>query len=332
MKNRPDFVRLLGLALVVAAIALYVRDCGRRQIVETNLRAVRDVRAAAADPGALVAFYAPDPKNPGAKLFRPVRDAAVASNIVAALAATEPGWEPDPASSNRFDHYAMLLGHDRLSAFFLLVRDDSTDRVGVQRLAGPPPAGLTAGFLPMSAAGLTNILARIENGELLDDTATIRLFDPRDAVAFTNIWPVAADADPAAALRELAARPIVRIESAPVEDGAPTAPFRALEPAAGTNLVAALAAAEPVAFPEGTREGNAWQLRLFADRNELFILQAAVLDERPADAYVGFLALPAQGATNAPARLSAPALVPGLGENLKGLPVGPLRCGPKAEK
>ena len=56
MKKRPDFVRLLGLALVAAAIALYVRDCDRRQIVETNLRAVRDVRAAAADPGALVAF------------------------------------------------------------------------------------------------------------------------------------------------------------------------------------------------------------------------------------------------------------------------------------
>ena len=317
MKNRPDFVRLLGLALVAAAIALYVRDCGRRQIVETNLRAVRAVRAAAADPGALVAFYAPDPKNPGAKLFRPVRDAAVASNIVAALAATEPGWEPDPASSHRFDHYAMLLGHDRRSAFFLLVRDDSSDRVGVQRLAGPPPIGLPDGFLPMSAAGLTNILARIENGELLDESAEFRLFDPRDAVAFTNVWPAAADADPAAALRELAARPIVRADSAPVENGAPTAPFRALEPAAGTNLVSMLAAAEPVAFPEGTREGSAWQLRLFADKNELFILQAAVFDERPADAYVGFLMIPATGATNVSARLSAPALVPGLGEALR---------------
>jgi hypothetical protein len=314
MKKRPDFVRLLGLALVAAAIALYARDCGRRQTEQAALLAVR---AAAADPGALVAFYAPDPKNPGAKLFRPVRDAAVASNIVAALAATEPGWETDPASSNRTDHYAMLFDHDRRSAFFLLVRDDSTDRVGVQLLSGPPPVGLSDGFLPMSAAGLTNILARIESGELLDDTATIRLFDPRDAVAFTNVWPVAADADPAAALRALAARPIVRVESAPIENGAPTAPFRALEPAAGTNLVAALAAAETVAFPEGTREGNAWQLRLFADRNELFILQAAVLDERPADAYVGFLMIPAPGATNVSARLSAPALVPGLGGSLR---------------
>lgn len=317
MKNRPDFVRLLGLALVVAAITLYVRDCGRRQIVETNLRAVGAVRAGAADPGALVAFYAPDPKNPGAKLFRPVRDAAVASNIVAALAATEPGWEPDPASSNRTDHYAMLFDHDRRSAFFLLVRDDSTDRVGVQLLSGPPPVGLSDGFLPMSAAGLTNILARIESGELLDDTATIRLVNQQDLIAYTNVWPAAADADPAAALRALAVRPIVRVESAPIENGAPTAPFRALEPAAGTNLVAALAAAAPVAFPEGTREGNIWQLRLFADKNELFILQAAVLDERPADAYVGFLALPAPGATNASARLSAPALVPGLGGALR---------------
>lgn len=317
MKNRPDFVRLLGLALVVAAIALYVRDCGRRQIVETNLRAVGAVRAAAADPGALVAFYAPDPKNPGAKLFRPVRDAAVASNIVAALAATEPGWETDSASSNRTDHYAMLFDHDRRSAFFLLVRDDSADRVGVQLLSGPPPVGLSDGFLPMSAAGLTNILARIEGGELLDDTATIRLVNQQDLIAYTNVWPAAADADPAAALRALAARPIVRVESAPIENGAPTAPFRALEPAAGTNLVSALAAAETVAFPEGTREGNAWQLRLFADKHELFILQAAVFDERPADAYVGFLAIPAPGATNASARLSAPALVPGLGGALR---------------
>lgn len=317
MKNRPDFVRLLGLALVAAAIALYVRDCGRRQIVETNLLAVRAVRAGAADPGALVAFYAPDPKNPGAKLFRPVRDAAIASNIVAALAATESGWEPVPEASARTDHYAMLLGRDRRSAFFLLVRDDASDRVGVQRLAGPPPVGLPDGFLPMSAAGLTNILARIENGELLDDTATIRLFDPRDAVAFTNVWPVAADADPAAALRELAARPVVHVEIAPVADGSPSAPFRALEPAAATNLVTALKAAQPAEFPAGTQEGDLWQLRLFADRNELFVLQAAVLEDRPADAYVGFLALPAPGATNASARLSAPALVPGLGGALR---------------
>lgn len=314
MKNKPDYVRLLGLALVAAAIALYVRDCGRRQTEQTALLAVR---AGAADPGALVAFYAPDPKNPGAKLFRPVRDPAVASNIVAALAATEPGWEPVPEASARTDHYAMLLGRDRRSAFFLLVRDDASDRVGVQRLAGPPPVGLPDGFLPMSAAGLTNILARVESGELLDDTATIRLFDPRDAVAFTNVWPVAADADPAAALRELAARPIVHIESAPVAAGAPTAPFRALEPAAGTNVVSALAAAQPAEFPAGTQEGDLWQLRLFADKNELFVLQAAVLEDRPADAFVGFLALPAPGATNVPARLSAPALVPGLGDSLR---------------
>lgn len=312
MKNRPDFVRLLGLALVVAAIALYVRDCGRRQTEQTAILAVR---AGAADPGALVAFYAPDPKNPGAKLFRPVRDAAVASNIVAALAATEPGWE-SPLSSRAADHDVMLLGSDRRSAFYRLHHEHGADRVAVLPLAGPPPSQPLAEVPPMSAAGLADILTQIENGQLLDDSAGIRLFDPRDALAFTNVWPAAAENDPAAALRELAARPLVRIESAPFEDGAPTAPFRALEPAACTNLVSALATAAPVEFPDGTREGNVWQLRLFADRNELFILQAAVLDERPSDAYVGFLALPAQGATNAPARLSAPALVPGLGARL----------------
>lgn len=313
MKNRPDFVRLLGLALVAAAIALYVRDCGRRQTVEANLLAVR---AAAADPGALVAFYAPDPKNPGAKLFRPVRDAAVASNIVAALAATEPGWKLDhPVSSFIAEHDVMLLARDRRSAFFHLRRSDGDSRVCVQLTPGP--IGLRADAPLLSTAGLTNILARIENGELLDESAELRLFDPRDAVAFTNVWPAAADADPAAALRELAARPIVRADSAPVENGAPTAPFRALEPAAGTNLVSMLSAAEPVAFPEGTREGSAWQLRLFADKNELFILQAAVFDERPADAYVGFLMIPAPGVTNVSARLSAPALVPGLGKALR---------------
>ena len=315
MKKRPDFVRLLGLALVAAAIALYVRDCGRRQIVETNLLAVR---AAAADPGALVAFYAPDPKNPGAKLFRPVRDAAVASNIVAALAATEPGWKLDhPVSSYIAEHDVMLLGADRRSAFFHLRRSDGDSRVCVQLAPGPQALGLREDAPLLSTDGLSDILKQIEKGELLDDTATIRLFDPRDAVAFTNVWPVAADADPAAALRELAARPIVRVESAPVADGAPTAPFRALEPAAGTNVVSALAAAQPAEFPAGTQEGDLWQLRLFADRNELFILQAAVLDERPADAYVGFLMIPAPGATNVSARLSAPALVPGLGGSLR---------------
>lgn len=315
MKNKPDYVRLLGLALVAAAIALYVRDCGRRQTEQTALLAVR---AGAADPGALVAFYAPDPKNPGAKLFRPVRDPAVASNIVAALAATEPGWKLDhPISSYIAEHDVMLLGADRRSAFFHLRRSDGDSRVCVQLAPGPQALGLRENAPLLSTDGLSDILKQIEKGELLDDTATIRLFDPRDAVAFTNVWPVAADADPAAALRELAARPIVHIESAPVEDGAPTAPFRALEPAAGTNVVSALAAAQPAEFPAGTQEGDLWQLRLFADKNELFVLQAAVLEDRPADAFVGFLALPAPGATNVPARLSAPALVPGLGDSLR---------------
>ena len=313
MKNKPDYVRLFGLALVVAAIALYVRDCGRRQTVETNLLAVR---AAASDPGALVAFYAPDPKNPGAKLFRPVRDAAVASNIVAALAATEPGWE-SPRSALVADHDVMLLGADRRSAFFRLHHEHGCDRVAVRLLAGPPPAEPLAGVPPMSAAGLADILTRIENGDLLDETAGIRVFDPRDLVAFTNVWPAAAETNPAAALRDVAAKPFVRVEWAPVADGAPSAPFRVLEPAAASNLVAALASAEPVGFPDGTREGDLWQLRLFAGGNELYVLQAAVLEERPADAFVGFLALPAPGATNVPARLSAPALVPHLGSFLK---------------
>ena len=317
MKNKPDYVRLLGLALVAAAIALYVRDCGRRQTVETNLLAVR---AAASDPGALVAFYAPDPKNPGAKLFRPVRDAAVASNIVAALAATEPGWKLDhPVSSYIAEHDVMLLGADRRSAFCHLRRSDGDSRVCVQLAPGPQALGLREDAPLLSTDGLSDILRQIEKGELLDDTATIRLFDPRDLVAFTNVWPAAAETDPAAALRDVAAKPFVRVEWAPVADGAPSAPFRVLEPAAASNLVAALASAEPVGFPDGTREGDLWQLRLFAGGNELYVLQAAVLEERPADAFVGFLALPAPGATNVPTRLSAPALVPGLGgfpENL----------------
>ena len=315
MKKRPDFVRLLGLALVAAAIALYARDCGRRQTEQAALLAVR---AAAADPGALVAFYAPDPKNPGSRLFRPVRDATVASNIIAALAATEPGWKLDhPVSSFIGEHDVMLLGADRRSAFLHLRRSDGDSRVCVQLAPGPQALGVQEGFPLLSTAGLTNVLKRIESGELLDETAGIQLFDPRDLVAFTNVWPAAADADPAAALRELAARPIVRVESAPVADGAPATPFRALEPAAGTNVVSALAAAQPAEFPAGTQEGYLCQLRLFADKNEMFILQAAVLDERPADAYVGFLMIPATGATNVSARLSAPALVPGLGEALR---------------
>ena len=172
MAKKPDYVRLAGLALVAAAIALYVRDCRRTRVEQTALAAIR---AAASDPGALVAFGAPDPANPRARIFRPVRDAAVASNIVAALAAAEPGWRPDPDSSARAEHYAMLLGRDRRSSFFLLVRDDSTDRVGVRLLPAPPPVGLPDGFPPMSAAGLDDILKRVESGELLDEWSGIRV-------------------------------------------------------------------------------------------------------------------------------------------------------------
>lgn len=314
MKTRIDFVRLLGLALVAAAIALYARDCGRRQTEQTALLAVR---AAASDPGALVAFLADDPKNPGSRLFRPVLDPAVASNIVAALAATEPGWE-SPRSSLVADHDVMLLGADRRSAFFRLHHEHGCDRVAVRLLAGPPPAEPLAGVPPMSAAGLADILTRIENGEGLSPDAGIGFFPKDQFAVFTNVWPAAAGTDPAAALRAAAALPVAHAEIAPAAgDGAPTEPFRALDPAAATNLVTALAAAEPVEFPGGTREGDLWQLRLFAGKNELYILQAAVLEERPADAFVGFLALPAPGATNVPARLSAPALVPGLGGFLK---------------
>ena len=314
MKTKIDIRRLVGLALVAAAIALYVRDCSRRQTEQTALLAVR---AAASDPGALVAFYAPDPANPGARLFRPVRDAAVASNVVAALAATEPGWKLDhPVSSFIAEHDVLLLGADRRGAFFHLRRSDGDSRVCVQLAPGPQALGFRADAPLLSAAGLDGILKRVEAGELLDDKAAIRIVDTRDAVAFTNVWPVAAEDDPAGALRAAAAKPFVRAELAPVADGAPSAPFRALEPAAASNLVAALASAEPVAFPDGTREGDLWHLRLFAGGRELYILRAAVLEERPADAFVGFLLEPAPGSDAEP-RLSAPALVPGLGSFLK---------------
>lgn len=184
MKHQPDYVRLAGLALIAAAIALYARDCSRRQAVETNLLAVR---AAASDPGALVAFYAPDPNNPGAKLFRPVRDPSVASNVVAALAATEAGWKLDhPVSSFIAEHDVMLLGRDRRSAFFHLRRSDGDSRVCVQLAPGPQALGLRADAPLLSTAGLTNVLARIENGELLDENAGIRLLPLDKVVVGTN--------------------------------------------------------------------------------------------------------------------------------------------------
>ena len=312
VKKSPDYVRLLGLALVAAAIALYVRDCGRRQSEQTALLAVR---AAASDPGATVAFLTDDPQNPGAKLFRPVRDAAAASNVVAALADAQPGGAP-AETAETVEHDVMLLGSDRRSAFFRLRRAAGSDRVAVSLLPAPPPAG-PAPAPAMSAAGLADVLARIEAGELLDENAAIRIVDPQKLVAYTNVWPAAADTDPAAALRAMAARPLRLAERAPAKDGAPIAPFGALSRPALERLAAALAAAEPTEFPAGTHEGDLWQLRVFADAGELFVLQAAVLEARPDDAFVGFLALPAPGATNAAARLSAPALVPGLGAALR---------------
>ena len=184
MKTKIDIRRIAGLALVAAAIALYARDCSRRQTEQTALLAVR---AAASDPGALVAFYAPDPASPGARLFRPVRDAAVASNIVAALAATEPGWKLDhPVSSFIAEHDVMLLGADRRGAFFHLRRSDGDSRVCVQLAPGPQALGLREDAPLLSAAGLDGILKRVEAGELLDERTGFRVFDTEEFAALTN--------------------------------------------------------------------------------------------------------------------------------------------------
>ena len=191
MAKKPDPVRLLGLALVAAAIALYARDCRRTRVEQTALLVVR---AAASDPGALVAFRVADPDHPEAAVYRPVRDPAAASNIVAALAATETGWKLDhPVSSRIVEHDVLLLRADRRSAFFRLRRSDGDSRVCVQPAAGPPPVEPAAGPV-LSTAGLDELLRRVENGELLDERAGIRLVPAEALAAPTNAPAGAADA------------------------------------------------------------------------------------------------------------------------------------------
>ena len=190
MSKKPDTVRLVGLALVAAAIALYVRDCKRTRVEQTALLAVR---AAAADPGAIVAFRVTGPDADGNAVYRPVRDPAVASNVVAALAATEPGWKGNRTPSSRIvGHDVMLLDSNRRSSFFNLRHESAQKAVWVELRAGPPPAPAPAGFPAMStSAGLAEILDRIEAGELLDASAGIRLV-PVPPPAETNAVPAEA--------------------------------------------------------------------------------------------------------------------------------------------
>lgn len=190
MSKKPDTVRLVGLALVAAAVVLYVRDCKRTRVEQTALLAVR---AAAADPGAIVAFRVTGPDTDGNAVYRPVRDPAVASNVVAALAATEPGWPGGRTPSPRVaEHDVMLLDAERRSSFFHLHHESARKAVLVELRAGPPPGSAPAGFPVLStSAGLAEILDRIEAGELLDASAGIRLV-PLPPPAETNAAPAEA--------------------------------------------------------------------------------------------------------------------------------------------
>ncbi|MBQ9726148.1 MAG: hypothetical protein IJV65_01415 [Kiritimatiellae bacterium] len=191
MKTKIDFRRIAGLALVAAAVALYARDCGRRQREEAALLAVR---AMAADPGALVAFRRPSPGAPAAggasaADFIPLRDAAAASNVVAALAAAERGrgGGAPHAASPIAEHDVLLLSTNRPPAFFHLRRSEGDPRVGVEpRNPADPFASQPADFPVLSAAGLADILKRVESGELLDTNRAVRFVVAMTVAGATN--------------------------------------------------------------------------------------------------------------------------------------------------
>ena len=294
MKRIP-LVRVLGAMLIAAAVALHVFNVRSARERAQGAAVLRGLAAAPAlGLGVRAGGAAPRIGPPDA-----------VPRVHARHAEAEPGTPPKDAT---LEYEFSLVLTNRVRARLRAVRAPGSDDLYVS-LREPAKAGAEdAAFRdwpPALVTGLGALLDRADAGRLSIPILARRAGD--------HGFDEEALADTAASLRRLAALPAGRAQFVPA-GGAP----RDLAPGALPALAAALAAAEPAELPEGgSLEGSDGTLLLFLDDGFLAMLRAAVPDDAPDDALVGFreLVVPEEG--GAPRLdVSAPARVPGLGRIL----------------
>lgn len=299
MKRIP-LVRLLGVLLIAAAVALHVfnvrsaRERAQGAAVLRGLAAAPalqlGIRAGAAD----IQIWPPN----GLPYF------------LGRLATARPG-EPPKDAALEYEFSLVLTNHVR--ALLHAVRAPGSDDLYVS-LREPAKTGAedadAAAFRdwpPALVTGLGVLLDHADAGTLSVPVLVRRTGD--------HGFDEESLADTAASLRHVAGLPAKRAQFIPAGGRARDLPADSL-PA----LSAALAAAEPAELPEGgSIEGNDGTLLLFLDDGFVAMLRAAVPDEAPDDALVGFreiAAAPGPGALSPRLDVSAPARVPGLGKIL----------------
>lgn len=294
MKRFPA-IRVLGALLIAAAVVLHVLNV---RAARTRAQGADALRALAAMPALQLGVQAPGAEDVrGFQLCPP--DAV--PPFLARLAAAEPG-EPPKDATLEYGFSLVLTNHVR--ALLRGVRAPGSDELWLSLREAAPEGGKESfrDWPPALVTGVGALLDRADAGRLSTPVLVRRAGD--------HGFDEATLADTAASLRHLAALPAERAQFASA-GGAP----RDLPAEALPALVAALAAAEPSDLPEGgSIEGADGTLLLFLEDGFLAMLRAAIPDEAPDDALVGFreIEVPAEG--GAPRlSVSAPARVPGLG-------------------
>ena len=314
-RRRIDRVRVVGAVLLLAAVALWFRDARARRDRENGAAAVRYVAGAAVRSVGILPV--PADGRPGG-IYEPCSPAAL-SNVLSRLAAAETAAPPRDmeALDRRYDLVLVLDDHTR--AAIRVARHTGEDEAWASfrepRPGNDAGAPAFADLPPARVTGLGALLDAVDSGDpqalSLGDVRAVAVpvaLPPFRRVAGENGFTEESVSDAAAGLRAVAALPPGQAFALDATD--PAARGRAV-PLPPAELCALLAAAEPVAPPEGSIEGTDHRLLLVVPGPALLALRATVADAEPDDALVGFLD---DGAT-----ASAPARVPGLGRLLRSL-------------
>ena len=297
MKHFPA-VRLLGALLIAAAVALHVSNV---RSARSRAQGADALRALAAMPALQLGIQVPGAE--GARGFQICPPDAVPP-FLARLAAAEPG-EPPKDASLEYGFSLVLTNHVR--ALLRGVRAPGSDELWLSLREAAPDGGKDSfrDWPPALVTGVGALLDRADAGRLSTPVLARRAGD--------HGFDEASLADTAASLRHLATLSAERAQFVPAGGTA-----RDLAPETLPALAAALAAAEPSELPEGgSIEGTDGTLLLFLEDGFLAMLRAAVPDETPDDALVGFREFVVTADGDAPRlSVSAPARVPGLGKLL----------------
>ncbi len=306
--------RILGLALLVAAILLHVRQAGqnrRRQVGAANVAAI--AKSGVIGMG-LRAVPAPGASEP---LFEPCSATAV-SNILTSLSEAVATRREPGAGAKEYDLFLFLA--DRSRAFLRVRRDAASPDVFVdlRSLHKPGEPAKQWDALPAMVAGLGSVFDEIDSGSG-DSIRAARLLPSPQAWAPVSRTPgehgqtTESVASTALSLRALAQSDLdtIGIVSASVEEGKSPEAIMMIAGEAFNSTLSALAGAEDVEKPAEKIEGEPCVAFAFFRDKTRFTLRIVIPDDASDDALVGFIESDAGVAS-----VSAPARVAGLGKIL----------------